>query len=69
VETPAERCAWIAEVFELRRLVATIANNVNQLAKLANISAEVPIGARLSRTLAEIDCVLVSLRGLTGARR
>jgi hypothetical protein len=27
VETPAERRAWIAELFELRRLLATIANS------------------------------------------
>ena len=37
VETPAERRAWIAELFELRRLAATVANNVNQLARIANI--------------------------------
>jgi hypothetical protein len=37
VETPAERRAWIVELFELRRLLATIANNVNQLAKTATL--------------------------------
>ena len=47
VETPAERRAWIAELFELRRLLATVANNVNQLAKVANTSGELPAGARL----------------------
>jgi hypothetical protein len=42
VETPAERRAWIAGLFELRRLLATVANNVNQLAKVANTSGELP---------------------------
>jgi hypothetical protein len=69
VETPAERRAWIAELFELRRLLATIANNVNQLAKTANITGEVPVGARLTRTLGEVDELLVVLREWTGARR
>ena len=35
----------IAELFELRRLLATVANNVNQLAKTANISGEIPARA------------------------
>ena len=41
VETPAERRQMIADLFEARRLLATVANNVNQLAKLANTSGEV----------------------------
>ena len=44
VETPAERRAWIAELFEMRRLLATVANNVNQLAKVANIERGVAHG-------------------------
>ena len=69
VETPAERRAWIAELFELRRLLATVANNVNQLAKVGKHYGEVPAGARLSRTLGEVDELLVALREWTGARR
>ncbi len=69
VETPAKRRAWIAELFEMRRLLATVANNVNQLAKVANISGEVSTGERLLRTLREVDELLVSLREWTGARR
>ena len=69
VETPADRRAWIAELFELRRLLATIANNVNQLARTANTTGELPAAARLSGTLAEVDEMLVSLREWTGARR
>jgi hypothetical protein len=69
VETPAERRAWVAELFELRRLLATVANNVNQLAKVANTSGELPAGERLSRTFGEVDELLVSLRAWTGVRR
>ncbi len=69
VETPTERRAWIAGLFELRRLLATVANNVNQLAKVANTSGELPTGERLSGTVGDIDELLVSLREWTGARR
>ena len=69
VETPAERRAWMAELFELRRLVATVANNVNQLAKVANTTGELPAAGRLSGTLGEVRELLVVLREWTGARR
>lgn len=69
VETPAERRVWIAELFELRRLLATVANNVNQLAKTANISGALPERNRLIRTFEEIHQLLVQLREWTGARR
>ena len=69
VETPAQRRAWIAELFELRRLLATVANNVNQLAKVANTSGELPMGERLSRTFGEVDELVVGLREWMGARR
>jgi Bacterial mobilisation protein (MobC) len=69
VETPAQRRAWIAELFELRRLLATVANNVNQLAKVANTSGELPAGDRLPATLCEVDELLVLLREWMGVRR
>jgi Bacterial mobilisation protein (MobC) len=69
VETPAERRAWIAELFELRRLLATVANNVNQLAKTANISGALPERDHLIRTFEEIDRLLAQMREWTGARR
>ena len=69
VETPTERREWIAELFEGRRLLATVANNVNQLAKAANISGQVAEGERLERTLAEVDQLAAELRRLTGVRR
>lgn len=37
-QTPAGRREEIAALFEIRRLLATVANNVNQLARSANIS-------------------------------
>ncbi len=69
VETPTDRRRMIAELFEVRRLLATVANNVNQLAKAANISGEVGSEQRLERTLIEVNELLVRMRGLTGARR
>jgi len=69
VETPTDRKQQIAELFEVRRLLATVANNVNQLARSANISGQVDAEQRLERTLGEVDELLVRMRELTGARR
>jgi hypothetical protein len=69
VETPTERRRMVAELFDARRLLATVANNVNQLARSANISGQVHEGQRLEQTLAEVDELVAELRALTGARR
>jgi Bacterial mobilisation protein (MobC) len=69
VETPSDRRGMIAELFEVRRLLATVANNVNQLAKVANISGETGSRDRLNATLSDVDEVLAALRSWTGARR
>ncbi len=69
VETPTDRQRQIAELFEVRRLLATVANNVNQLARSANISGQVPAEHRLDETLGEVDELLQRMRELTGARR
>jgi Bacterial mobilisation protein (MobC) len=69
VETPTDRKRMIAELFEVRRLLATVANNVNQLARSANISGQVDAGRRLEETLGEVDELLARMRELTGARR
>ena len=69
VETPTERRRMVAELFEARRLLATVANNVNQLAHSANISGQVHEGRRLEQTLAEVDELVAQLRALTGVRR
>ena len=67
--TPSERRLQLAELFEVRRLLATVANNVNQLARSANISGQVDAGRRLEETLGEVDELLARVRELTGARR
>jgi hypothetical protein len=69
VETPPDRKRMVAELFEVRRLLATVANNVNQLARSANISGQVDVGRRLEETLGEVDELLARMRELTGARR
>jgi hypothetical protein len=69
VETPTDRKRMIAELFEVRRVLATVANNVNQLAKAANISGEVATRERLDGTLDDVDEVLLELRKLTGTGR
>ena len=69
VETPTDRRRTVAELFETRRVLATVANNVNQLAHSANISGQVSEGRRLEQTLADVDELLAQLRRLTGVRR
>jgi hypothetical protein len=69
VETPSDRRLQLAELFEVRRLLATVANNVNQLARSANISGQVDAGRRLKETLGEVEELLIKMRELTGARR
>jgi hypothetical protein len=67
--TPTERRLQLAELFETRRLLATVANNVNQLARSANISGQVAEERRLEQTLVDVDELIAQLRALTGVRR
>jgi hypothetical protein len=67
--TGTERRAEMVELFEVRRLLATVANNVNQLARMANISGEVTVGKRLDQALGDVEGLVDRLRDLTGARR
>jgi hypothetical protein len=69
IETPTDRRRLVAELFETRRLLATVANNVNQLAHSANISGQVHEGRRLEQTLADVDALVAQLRRLTGVGR
>lgn len=57
-ETPTQRRQAMVELFAIRHQLATVANNINQLARIANVSGEVPGG---------LEPVLLELRGL--ARR
>jgi Bacterial mobilisation protein (MobC) len=59
----------VLELRENRRLLATIANNVNQLARLSNISGDVPAREELERTRAEVVDIVARLRVLTEAQR
>lgn len=45
----------LVEILECRRLLATVANNVNQLAKAANISGDLPGVRRLHEELGELQ--------------
>lgn len=45
VETSTERKAAIAELFAVSRLLANVANNVNQVAKFANTESTFPADA------------------------
>ena len=48
LETPTERRETVAELFELRRLLATVANNVNQLARAGEHQRPVDLSGRLA---------------------
>ena len=43
-ETPSERRLAMAELFAIRRQLAGVANNVNQLARLANVEERYAVG-------------------------
>lgn len=45
VETDTDRKAAIVEMFEVRRLLASVANNANQLARFANTEGSFPAEA------------------------
>jgi len=67
-EAPEGRRAVMAELFELRRLLATVANNVNQVAKAVNISGTVSDSAAgtladARDVMARIDVALDQLGG------
>jgi hypothetical protein len=44
--TATERRQEMVELFEVRRLLSTVANNINQLARQANATSEFPAEAR-----------------------
>jgi hypothetical protein len=67
-ETATEHREQMAELFALRRLGAAIGNNVNQLARKANIDDEFPAEAapvldQISRLMVRIDATLNTLAG------
>ena len=64
-----DRQVEVAELFEVRRVLATVANNVNQLARLANTTGELGMQGRLEDALADVEEVVGRVRAMTGARR
>lgn len=59
-ETPTQRRDAIAELFAVRRLLAAVSNNVNQVARHANAGPEFPadaaaVLAAVRRTVGRID--------------
>lgn len=62
VETSADREAAIAELFAIRRLMANIANNTNQLAKYANTEGAFPDEA--AAVVAEYRAVVPGLQAV-----
>lgn len=66
--TVTERHESIAELFALHRLLATLSNNMNQIARHANSTGEVPDELRATlvavrRTAARIDGAIEQLGG------
>ena len=57
IETSTDRKKAIAELFALTRLMATVSNNVNQLARYANTEGRFP---------ADADAVVAEYRALAG---
>jgi len=58
-ESPEGRRAVMVELLQLRRLLATIANNVNQLARAANVSGEV--SPRAEATFADVRDLMLRI--------
>jgi hypothetical protein len=56
-QTAVARRQELVEIVECRRLLATVANNVNQLAKAANISGDLPGVRRLEEHLGDLQRV------------
>lgn len=69
VETPTDRRNAMAELFALHRLLASISNNVNQMARATNatgeVAAEMTAALRAARRTAErIDTAIDDLAGV-----
>ena len=75
-EIRAERLKLARELNRTRAQVATVANNVNQLARVANTTGELPEASRLVQARADVAGLVAELRAVsraltfpTGARR
>ncbi len=59
VETPTRRHEAIVELFAVRRQLAGVASNVNQLARAANVDARLAVGS--TAALAEVRVVVAKI--------
>jgi hypothetical protein len=62
-ETPTQRRAALTELFALRRSLAGMANNVNQIARAANTDGRAPVGTAaalggIARAVDKIDATI-----------
>ena len=55
-ETPTQRRAALVELFAVRRQLAGLATNVNQIAHAVNIDGRLPVGS--AATLGQIEAVV-----------
>ncbi len=65
VSAGGQRAELVAALREHRRLLATVANNANQLAHTANISGNLPAAERLAELVGEVDRVCAEVRAIT----
>jgi Bacterial mobilisation protein (MobC) len=61
-----QRRRALDSLFEIEPLLATVANNVNQLARQANITGELPAAARLEGMRTEVVELVRALQSVTG---
>jgi hypothetical protein len=69
-QTASERRALVAELLAARRLVAALGNNVNQLARVANSTGQVPselaaAAAAVARATARLDAAVADVSGVS----
>lgn len=66
-ETPTRRRAAMSELFGIRRDLAGVANNVNQIARAANTDGRMPVGtaAALENVRLVVDRIDTAIDGLS----
>nr|WP_067067549.1 plasmid mobilization relaxosome protein MobC [Carbonactinospora thermoautotrophica] len=67
-QTVTERRALVAELLGVRRLVAALGNNINQLARVANATGAAPpelaaAAAAVARAMARLDATVAGVSG------
>ena len=68
-ETPTQRRAALVELFAVRRQLAGLATNVNQIAHAVNIDGLLPVGsaATLGQIEAVVDKIDAAIEGMAAA--